>query len=230
MAVVQLERCRCLSAPSIRPQHPRPVRLRPVLRRQRAPCAALVVERPQHTLSTASSPCNSIVSAPGIGRSSLQLEVSGNAAPGRASQVVVVGAPVVTRVPHPIRRSSGLPFLSTRCSAMRCARPVLRCALLVVLETADADAVGGPAGRARWRPCESPRLITFNALQALRAGLKALKCVGVWGVALECWWGKIEAAGPSQYNWSCMDKVLRTAQEVGLRVRVSLVEGRKRRR
>lgn len=57
--------------------------------------------------------------------------------------------------------------------------------------------------------------------EALRAGLKALKAVGVWGVVVDVWWGAVEGQVPQQYEWQQHHTLFRVAREVGLRVRAS---------
>ena len=56
-------------------------------------------------------------------------------------------------------------------------------------------------------------------LQGLKTGLKALKCIGA-DVAINIWWGEVESEAPQQYDWSATDRLLHSAREVGLRVRV----------
>jgi beta-amylase len=58
-----------------------------------------------------------------------------------------------------------------------------------------------------------------RARQAVLAGLKALKVLGVWGVSLEIDWGAAEPA-PRQYNWAAYRPVLALVREAGLRLQV----------
>lgn len=57
------------------------------------------------------------------------------------------------------------------------------------------------------------------ALQAIRAGLKALQGLGVWGVVVNVWWSQVEPA-PRQYDWAQYQAVFDAARELGLRVKV----------
>ncbi|GBF88708.1 beta-amylase chloroplastic-like [Raphidocelis subcapitata] len=55
--------------------------------------------------------------------------------------------------------------------------------------------------------------------EAMLAGLKALKVLGVWGVSLEIDWGAAEPA-PRQYSWAAYRPVLALVREAGLRLQV----------
>lgn len=57
-------------------------------------------------------------------------------------------------------------------------------------------------------------------MQVARGGLKALHCLGVWGVVVNIWWGQVETE-PQQYEWAQYRAVFQMAREVGLRVKVS---------
>jgi beta-amylase len=63
-------------------------------------------------------------------------------------------------------------------------------------------------------------LLLLTVLQAARGGLKALQCLGVWGVVVNIWWGQVESA-PQQYDWAQYQALFQVAREVGLRVKVS---------
>lgn len=56
--------------------------------------------------------------------------------------------------------------------------------------------------------------------EALRAGLKALKCTGVNGVVVEVWWGLVEGQQPGRYDWSGYVQLLRIVRDCGLKAKV----------
>lgn len=56
-------------------------------------------------------------------------------------------------------------------------------------------------------------------VQAMRAGLKALQGLGVWGVVVNVWWGQAEPS-PRQYDWAQYQAVFDAARELGLCVKV----------
>lgn len=56
-------------------------------------------------------------------------------------------------------------------------------------------------------------------MQAIRAGLKALQGLGVWGVTVNVWWSQVEPS-PRQYDWAQYQAVFDAARELGLRVKV----------
>jgi beta-amylase len=58
--------------------------------------------------------------------------------------------------------------------------------------------------------------------QALHAGLRALRSVGVDGVAVDVWWGVVEAKGPGQYDWSAYRALVRMVAAAGLKLQVVL--------
>jgi hypothetical protein len=60
---------------------------------------------------------------------------------------------------------------------------------------------------------------SLAVLQTIRAGLKALQGLGVWGVAVNVWWSQVEAQ-PKQYDWAQYQAVFDAAREIGLRVKV----------
>jgi hypothetical protein len=60
------------------------------------------------------------------------------------------------------------------------------------------------------------------APQAIRAGLKALQGLGVWGVVVNVWWSQVEPS-PRQYDWAQYQAVFDAARELGLRVKVGRV-------
>jgi hypothetical protein len=66
---------------------------------------------------------------------------------------------------------------------------------------------------------------SLAVLQTIRAGLKALQGLGVWGVAVNVWWTQVETQ-PKQYDWAQYQAVFDAAREIGLRVKVrSLCRG-----
>ena len=58
--------------------------------------------------------------------------------------------------------------------------------------------------------------------QALHAGLRALRSVGVDGVAVDVWWGVVEAKGPKRYDWSAYRALVRMVAAAGLKLQVVL--------
>jgi hypothetical protein len=58
-------------------------------------------------------------------------------------------------------------------------------------------------------------------LQAVRAGLKALQQLGVWGVVVNVWWSQAEPVA-QQYDWTQYQAVFQMAREIGLKVKVCL--------
>lgn len=64
-------------------------------------------------------------------------------------------------------------------------------------------------------------LTCLLSLQAIRAGLKALHGLGVWGVTVNVWWSQVEAS-PRQYDWAQYQAVFDAAREFGLRVKVCM--------
>jgi len=66
----------------------------------------------------------------------------------------------------------------------------------------------------------SGNLLTYA--EALRAGLKALKVLGVTGIAVDVFWGLVEGREPGVYNWSGYKNLLRIITDMGFKVKVSL--------
>lgn len=61
---------------------------------------------------------------------------------------------------------------------------------------------------------------TLSHVKALHAALRALRSVGVDGVMVDVWWGIVEAAGPTMYNWSAYKALVRMVASVGMRLQV----------
>ena len=58
----------------------------------------------------------------------------------------------------------------------------------------------------------------FALCQALNAGMRALKTVGVTGVMVDVWWGVVEADGPGQYDWSAYKALAKIVASAGLKL------------
>lgn len=56
--------------------------------------------------------------------------------------------------------------------------------------------------------------------QAVLAGLKALKALGVWGVSLDIDWASAEPA-PRAYSWAAARPALALARDAGLKVQLN---------
>jgi len=69
--------------------------------------------------------------------------------------------------------------------------------------------------------CDEVCLACRQRPEAARAGLKALKCLGVWGVAVNVWWSQVETR-PEHYDWSAYMPAFDLAREAGLKVKVSM--------
>ncbi|KAJ9153936.1 hypothetical protein P3X46_027322 [Hevea brasiliensis] len=65
----------------------------------------------------------------------------------------------------------------------------------------------------------SPRI---RKIKALTISLKALKLAGVYGIAVEVWWGIVERSSPLEYNWFLYEELFRLVSESGLKLHVSL--------
>lgn len=65
------------------------------------------------------------------------------------------------------------------------------------------------------------RCVLHCTTQAIRAGLKALQGLGVWGVVVNVWWNQVEPLA-RQYDWAQYQAVFDAAKELGLRVKVRL--------
>lgn len=61
-----------------------------------------------------------------------------------------------------------------------------------------------------------------NHARAIKAGLKALKLLGVDGVELPVWWGIAEKEAMGKYEWSGYLALAEMVQKVGLKLHVSL--------
>jgi hypothetical protein len=57
----------------------------------------------------------------------------------------------------------------------------------------------------------------------LTKDLKTLESNGVQGVMVDCWWGRVEAAGPGQYNWRGYERLFSIVDGAGLKLHVSLL-------
>ena len=54
----------------------------------------------------------------------------------------------------------------------------------------------------------------------MSAGLKALKVLGITGIALELHWGLVECSDPGVYNWSGYRTLLRLISDFGFKIKV----------
>ena len=61
---------------------------------------------------------------------------------------------------------------------------------------------------------------TCGCLQALSAGLKALKVLGITGIAVELHWGLVEGSEPGVYDWSGYRTLLRLISDYGFKIKV----------
>ena len=52
--------------------------------------------------------------------------------------------------------------------------------------------------------------------------LRILKSVNVDGVAVDCWWGIVEAHAPQEYNWNGYKRLFQMVRELKLKLQVSL--------
>ena len=57
-------------------------------------------------------------------------------------------------------------------------------------------------------------------MQALSAGLKALKVLGITGIAVELHWGLVEGSEPGVYDWSGYRTLLRLISDYGFKIKV----------
>lgn len=53
--------------------------------------------------------------------------------------------------------------------------------------------------------------------------LRALKSANVNGVAVNCWWGIVEAHFPQDYNWSGYKRLFQIVRELKLNLQVSFI-------
>jgi len=56
----------------------------------------------------------------------------------------------------------------------------------------------------------------------LLADLVRLRKANVQGVMVDCWWGKVEAEGPGQYNWDGYKNLFSIVKDANLELHVSL--------
>lgn len=68
-------------------------------------------------------------------------------------------------------------------------------------------------------PCPLPHP---PAPQALSAGLRALRSIGVDGVSVDVWWGVVESKAPEVYDWSAYEQLFSLVQQCGLKLQVVL--------
>jgi hypothetical protein len=61
-----------------------------------------------------------------------------------------------------------------------------------------------------------------NSETELTNHLKTLQLIGVKGVMVDCWWGRVEAAGPGRYNWDGYEKLFSIVRAAQLKLHVSL--------
>lgn len=59
-------------------------------------------------------------------------------------------------------------------------------------------------------------------IKALTISLKALKLAGVYGIAVEVWWGIVERTSPFAYNWSLYEELFELISDSGLKLHVAL--------
>lgn len=52
--------------------------------------------------------------------------------------------------------------------------------------------------------------------------LRILKSVNVDGVAVDCWWGIVEAHAPQEYNWNGYKRLFQMVRELKLKLQVNL--------
>jgi len=60
------------------------------------------------------------------------------------------------------------------------------------------------------------------AEKELLADLDSLQKADVQGVMVDCWWGKVEAEGPGQYNWNGYKNLFSIVKAAKLELHVSL--------
>jgi beta-amylase len=90
------------------------------------------------------------------------------------------------------------------------------CPPFVAPRRAPGPTLRAPLTRAVPRPARSP------STQALNAGMRALRSVGVDGVSVDIWWGVVEAAAPRAYDWSAYRALVRMVAAAGLKLQVVL--------
>lgn len=57
-------------------------------------------------------------------------------------------------------------------------------------------------------------------MQALKAGLRAVRLLGVVGVVLEVYWGAVEHDNPQEYDWAAYKEVMQLVRDEGLTLQV----------
>jgi len=62
----------------------------------------------------------------------------------------------------------------------------------------------------------------LNHVQALTAGMRALRAVGVDGVTVDVWWGVVESRGPRRYDFSAYKQLVQMVAACGLKLQVVL--------
>ena len=67
-------------------------------------------------------------------------------------------------------------------------------------------------------------MILLVRQQALSAGLKALKVLGITGISLDIYWGLVESGEPGVYNWSGYRTLLRFISDFGFKIKVGMEE------
>ncbi|GAX73096.1 hypothetical protein CEUSTIGMA_g549.t1 [Chlamydomonas eustigma] len=63
---------------------------------------------------------------------------------------------------------------------------------------------------------------TLAYMEALSAGLRALKVLGITGIAVDIHWGLVEGAEPGIYNWTGYRALVRLISDFGFKIKVSL--------
>ncbi|KAI8553013.1 hypothetical protein RHMOL_Rhmol06G0312100 [Rhododendron molle] len=62
----------------------------------------------------------------------------------------------------------------------------------------------------------------IRKIKALTISLKALKLAGVYGIAVEVWWGIVERTSPFAYNWSLYEELFKLISDSGLKLHIAL--------
>ncbi|XP_058219004.1 inactive beta-amylase 4, chloroplastic isoform X3 [Rhododendron vialii] len=62
----------------------------------------------------------------------------------------------------------------------------------------------------------------IRKIKALTVSLKALKLAGVYGIAVEVWWGIVERTSPFAYNWSLYEELFKLISDSGLKLHIAL--------
>lgn len=58
----------------------------------------------------------------------------------------------------------------------------------------------------------------------MKAGLKALKVLGVTGIAVDIWWGLVEKSEPGVYDWKGYKQLLQLVRDLGFKLKVRLLD------